>query len=219
MKYRGLIFDLDGTLIDSSRDIVDSWNDALLLCGFPSISPDHFKEPLRKGKKAVLNMVLPKTAPQSAADAVLTAYKACYRQNWNRHTKAFLTVNEILAELFNRGIKCAVLSNKAQDMTGLCCKTFLFTEGLSIVCGASEKYRPKPSPAQALEIRRIFDLPSAEIAMIGDTEIDLQTAASAGFGALLATWSGVHKPSLDALYPFTVLNAPKNILDHVNNFD
>lgn len=218
MKYHGIIFDLDGTLIDSLRDIVDSWNQALLICGFPSIHNDKLTEAIKRGKESVLDVIVPKTEPPSAADAVLTAYKDCYRQNWNRHTQVYSGVNELLAEIYRRGIKCAVLSNKAQDMTELCCNTFLLTEGISIVCGASEKYLPKPSPAQALEIGRKFALPYAKIALIGDTEIDLKTASNAGFDSLLATWGAGLNASLNMPYPVTTLNSPRNVLDYINNF-
>lgn len=219
MKYHGLIFDLDGTLIDSFRDIVDSWNEALVMCGFTSIHPDNFIEPMKRGKNAVIEMILPKYASKIAAEGLLETYKACYRQNWNRHTKAFPGVNELLAEIYNRGIKSAVLSNKSQDMTELCCETFLFTQGFATIRGASAKYLPKPFPAQALEIGRELSLPSSAIAMVGDTQIDLQTASNAGYSALLATWGGDYKSSSWILHSCNVLDTPLRILDHIKNID
>jgi len=217
MKYQGLIFDLDGTLIDSMRDIIDSWNQAFGICGLPIIHPDKLTEAIKHGKDAVLDTVVPRAAPKNDRDAIITVYKECYRQNWNRYTRVFPGVNELLAKIHKRGIKCAVLSNKSQDMTDLCCNTFLAAEVFSVICGVSEDSLPKPSPVQALKIGREFGFPSSQIAMIGDTGIDIQTAFNAGFGAILCTWGGHCYHFTDTISPDIIFNKPQSILDYINH--
>ena len=217
MKYHGLIFDLDGTLIDSFRDIVDSWNEALKISGFPIIHSDCFIEPMQRGKNAILDMILPQDASKDEAQKLLETYKKCYSKNWNRNTKAFPGINELLAEIQNRGIKCAVLSNKSQLMTEVCCKEFLFAESFSCIIGATDNHLPKPFAEKALEIGRKLDLPSTQIALIGDTGIDVETALNAGFGALVATWGHLCKFSCDIAYDFTMLDNPNMVLNHTAN--
>jgi phosphoglycolate phosphatase-like HAD superfamily hydrolase len=95
----------------------------------------------------------------------------------------------------------------------------LFTEGFSIIRGASESYPPKPFPDQAVEIGRKLDLPSTQIALVGDTEIDMQTALNSCFGALTANWGGANKFSSIVAHPSTILDTPNMVLEHIVNLN
>lgn len=215
MEFKCIIFDLDGTLIDSFRDIVDAWNEALFKSGFPTLSSDDYQNAVRHGKTAVLKLVVPKDESEHSADLLLRKYKASYRKRWDAHTKAFPLINPMLAELGKRGVKCAVLSNKSQKMADLCCRRFLMSNVFSMVCGANEEFLPKPAPDQALSICRQLGIPPNQAAIIGDSQIDLETALNAGTAFFSAKWGWpLHKSQVRDSFS-TDLFSPIDVLNHV----
>ena len=211
--HKGVIFDLDGTLIDSFQDIVDSWNEALGKHGLPALPAVAYTTAVRQGKQAVLRLVIPKENIGTAlVEAVLNTYLITYRQRWDRRTAVFPEVEDMLYELKNRGVRFAVLSNKSQEMTVRCCRRFLSAAEFSIICGSMDETKNKPAPDQALAICRHFSLPPSRVALIGDSSVDLETAHNAGISPFLALWGGVNFDESVPPYPFGKLGTPVDVL-------
>jgi phosphoglycolate phosphatase len=191
VKYRAVIFDLDGTLLDSIDDLADCMNAALAACGLPT-HPDVAAHKYFVGdgvRNYVLRVLPERLRGDDKAIAQLTRiYRANYSQGWKNKTKPYDGIIDLLDELKRRGVRSAVLSNKPDDTTRATTAEFLGAERFDVVQGALSDLPLKPDPGMALEIARKMKLPPAGFAYVGDTATDMATAGNAGMFAVGALW-------------------------------
>ena len=189
---RGLhavVFDLDGTLLDTLADIGESMNEVLEMRGYPSHPLESYREFIGDGVGLLAEQALPRAARDAAtiADCV-TAMRAVYGERWDRRTRPYDGVPEMLAALARAGLRLAVLSNKPHDMTQLVTARMLPDVSFEAVVGARPGVPRKPDPTAALAIASDLGVSPASIAYVGDTSTDMRTAVAAGMFAIGATW-------------------------------
>lgn len=211
--YKAILFDLDGTLLDSLADIADACNGALAHHHFPTHPVESYKYFVGDGVSALLERSLPKNQNDLATIAkVSTTYLAEYQQRWSHKTRPYSGIPELLGALSQRNLKLAVLSNKPDDFTRLCVSTLLSNWKFDIVMGATPALPHKPHPAGALQLARTLNLAPTEFAYLGDTSTDMQTATRAYMLPIGVLWGFRSESELLSAGAKHLLKSPQDLL-------
>jgi phosphoglycolate phosphatase len=187
--YQAVIFDLDGTLLDTLEDIGDAVNRVLSAGGFPGHPIDAYRFFVGDGVAMLITRALPED--QRDAETIrscLDAYRADYDRHWKVKTRLYDGVGVMLNELAARGLKLAILSNKPHEFTQECVREFLSTWSFDAVIGQRDGVPLKPDPAGALAIAHTLGIPPAACLYLGDTAVDIKTAIAAGMMPVGVLW-------------------------------
>lgn len=188
-QIRAIIFDLDGTLLDTLEDIANSMNTVLVKHGFPTHSVDDYRYLVGDGAAVLVSRVLPEEKRNDETiKNLLKEFRKEYSYNCNVTTKPYDGVHEMLDALTAHGIKLTILSNKPDDFTKLCVTEFLPNWNFDIVFGLREGIPRKPDPTGALQIAGHLNIPPAHILIVGDTSVDMKTAVAAGMFSVGVLW-------------------------------
>jgi len=189
MPFKAVIFDLDGTLLDTLEDIASATNRVLKEKSFPTHKLDAYRYFVGDGSKMLITRALPEDKRDE--DTVFTCFKIFikdYGQNWKINTKPYEGITEMLDALKDRGVKMSVLSNKPHEFTKRCVTEFLSNWSFDVVLGQCDKFPQKPDPAGAIKIARQIDMLPSDFLYLGDTAIDMKTAIAAGMFPVGALW-------------------------------
>lgn len=207
MKFKAVIFDLDGTLVDSLHDIADSINMVLKNNNFPTHSVEKHQSFIGSGVRSLVQKSLPLThRNEKQIDTCFNSMIEIYRNNCTSKTKPYDGIIELLDNLISRDIKLSVLSNKADELTKKITHT-LFPNYFDPIIGLTSEALKKPNPTVVLEISKNLGIKPEETIYVGDTGIDMQTANSANMFAVGVTWGFRPKEEL-------ILNGAKHILNN-----
>lgn len=216
MKYRAVMFDLDGTLLNSIDDLADAMNHALTAHGLAT-RPDveQHKLMVGEGVDVYVRRALPQDRRGDAdlVAAVTADYRRAYAARWKNRTRPYDGVVELLDELSRRSIRCAVLSNKPDDTTRSTVEAFLGLERFAVVRGALDGVPLKPDPRAALAIAEDMGLAGDCFAYVGDTATDMRTAGAAGMFAVGALWGFRGADELKAGGAEAIIARPADLLD------
>lgn len=214
MKYKAVIFDLDGTLLDTLEDLADAMNRVLRGKGFPTHSTEAYRYFVGNGAAKLVSRTLPPDNRNDELEATcLEAFRDEYTRGWNVKTRPYEGVQELLDALTTRRIEMAVLSNKPQRFTELCVQEYLPGWKFALVFGQSDRFPLKPDPASALEIARRMDVPPREFLYLGDTATDMKTAVAAGMFPVGALWGFRSEEELREAGAVGVIGRPAQLLD------
>ena len=213
MNYKAIIFDLDGTLVDSLEDISDAMNIVLSEEDFPTHSYDTYQYFIGSGLRNLVSKALPdSTTSETDIEESFEKMIAVYSDNCTVKTKPYKGILNLVNELSAREIKLAVLSNKADALTKEIVSTifpnqFEFAEGVK-----SEEFK-KPHPFEALEIAKKWQLQPEEILFVGDSDIDMLTANNAKMQAVGVTWGYRTESELRESGARYIVNSPRELID------
>jgi phosphoglycolate phosphatase len=189
MKYRAVVFDFDGTLLDTLRDLAESVNSVLVRAGFPEHSLEEYRRFVGDGVEELTRRVLPEGHRDDATiTGTMADVRVEYRQRWPNHTRPYEGIPELLDALTARGIKMAIVTNKPDDSTRNMAASLLPRWKFDVIVGATSDLPRKPDPKGALEAARRLGLPPAAILYVGDSDIDMKTANAAGMYAVGVLW-------------------------------
>ena len=189
MTYKAVIFDLDGTLLDTLDDLADAGNRVLAAEGLPVHPVPEYRYFVGDGMQALVRRILPRhlRSPEQIERLIL-AFREDYGRNWQVKTRAYQGIGEMLTAVQDRGLSLNVLSNKPHDFTRLCVSEFFRHWEFDHVLGLRPGSHRKPDPAGALEIAGRLGIPAADFLYLGDTATDMKTAAAAGMYPVGALW-------------------------------
>lgn len=195
MKYKLVIFDLDGTVLDTLGDLFNSVNFALKSCNLPERSLDEVRTFVGNGIRRLIDLSVPENTALSITDSVFDAFKAHYKEHSCDNTKPYNGITELLRELKEKGILTAVVSNKADfAVKSLADKYF---DGLfSYISGEKEGIPRKPAPDMVQNAINYFGIESYEAVYVGDSEVDIMTAENSGLDSIIVTWGFRDKETL-----------------------
>lgn len=208
-----VIFDLDGTLLDTLDDLADSANEALEAQGFPVHPVDCYRTFVGDGMTTLMERILPETSrtPEHVA-RLLPRYQTAYDVRWKLKSRPYPGITDLLKALAARGIPIAVLSNKPQAYTEIVMAHFLPDYPFQIIFGQRDTVPRKPDPAGAWEIADKLNLPPAQIFFVGDTSTDMDTATAAGMIAVGVLWGFRQEAELRAHGARHIITAPEELL-------
>jgi phosphoglycolate phosphatase len=189
MKFKAILFDLDGTLLDSINDLANSMNSVLKRFGFPIHHAEKYKYFVGDGVERLVRRSLPeRIIDESTILNVMTEYRKEYSNRWAETTKPYPGIPELLEGLSKIGISMNVLSNKPDETTKAVIKKFFPDYKFDIVAGALANIPEKPDPAGAIKIAENLGLDPSVILYLGDTNTDMKTAKGAGMFPVGALW-------------------------------
>ena len=197
MVIKGVIFDLDGTLIDTTHEIQHIFNQLLESYSLPKRSFDFFKDNIGNGIEDLLQKSLPSHYSEDISP-MLEEVKEIYAENLNKKSRPFDGIKEILDLLNENGIQIGIITNKMHHLAVRCVDTF-FPHHSIIIIGAGHLHPRKPSPDSALVLAGEFKTKPPEMLFIGDLSVDIKTAKNAGMVPIGVEWgNGTLKELLDA---------------------
>jgi phosphoglycolate phosphatase len=186
-----LIFDLDGTLVDSLSGIAGSLNRSLTMHGLPQHSDAAVRSFIGNGLENLVRRAAPAGADTPLIESLIRSFKADYELTWAEGTKAYPGIHGLLDELVKSGFPLAVLSNKTHAFTVEMTRAIFPEIHFTIVLGQRDGIPHKPHPAGALQIAGTVGAAPESCVVIGDSTMDLETAANAGMKAIAVSW-GYH---------------------------
>jgi phosphoglycolate phosphatase len=189
MQYKAVIFDLDGTLLDTLDDLADAGNRVLAAAGLPVYPVERYRFFVGDGLQVLIERIVPpERRDREQVAALVEAFREDYGRNWAVRTRLYEGVAPLLTALQAEGLTMNVLSNKPDDFTRLCVREFLHDWDFREVLGLRPGTARKPDPAGALHIAEKLGLSPSAILYLGDTATDMQTAVAAGMYAVGALW-------------------------------
>jgi len=189
MTYKAIIFDLDGTLLNTLDDLGNAVNRVLSDRGFPPHAIEKYRSFIGDGVQKLIIRSLPEqNRSEDTVHACIESFLEDYYTNRNRDTRLYEGVPELLDALKERGLKTAVLSNKPHDSTTLCVAELLQRWRFDAALGHRDGTPLKPDPGGALEISQCLDIPPEEFLFLGDSGVDMETARAAGMFPVGALW-------------------------------
>lgn len=213
MHFKAIVFDLDGTLLDTLEDLGNAANRVLTRKGFPTHDVDTYRYLVGDGAVMLINRALPEDKRNEDTIRVcVQAFREEYGQNWNVKTKPYDGVAEMLDALMAYGMKMAVLSNKPDDFTKRCVSEFLPNWAFEMVLGQSDSIPLKPDPAGAKKIAQCLNIPPSDFIYLGDTAIDMKTAVAAGMFPVGALWGFRTGKELRENGAQALINRPQELL-------
>ena len=187
MKYELVIFDLDGTLLDTLDDLTHAVNHALRLQGFPLRSREAVRLLIGNGIASTVRRAIPAEADGDAFAKALSDFRSYYFTHVNVYTRPYDGIVGLLDEMGDAGIKAAVNSNKADAATQSLCQAHM-PGRFAFVLGEQPDIPKKPAPDGALTIMRALGASPARTLYVGDGETDIQTALNAGVDCAWVAW-------------------------------
>jgi phosphoglycolate phosphatase len=211
-----VLFDLDGTLVDSLGDIAAALDAVLVELGHPTHTREAYRRFVGEGARELVRRALPAALdPREASrqlDDALARYKARYRAHLVDETRPYEGIVELIAALRARGALLAVVTNKPHD-AALEVVERLFEPGtFEVVLGQKDGVPHKPDPSGPLSILRALAVAPAHALFVGDSETDVRTAKNAGVRAVAVTWGLRDRHDLEASGPDHLVDHPREIL-------
>ena len=216
---KAVLFDLDGTLVNSLDDLADSCNYALEKSGFAVHETEKYKYFVGDGMQKLVERVLPVESRDAETKArVFDIFINRYRNHFADKTVAYNGIEEVIKSLKANGFKLAIVSNKAQEMAVTVTEK-LFGSLFDIICGKREGYPPKPNPRLTLEVIGDLKYKPSECVLIGDSGMDAQAAVNAGCIGIGVLWGFRTREELVANGASFIVNSPAEILSIIEDIN
>lgn len=212
--YKGVIFDLDGTVLDTIEDIKDALNEALGKMGyFHSYSNEETMLMVGSGFKVLIERAVPENTSDEDVEKVLHYFIEAYDKCYAKKTKAFSDIREVLGTMMDKGIKLAINSNKQDDFTkALIAKCFNDINWTAVI-GYRNNHKKKPDPEAVFEIAKLMNLPLNELLYVGDSDVDIMTGHNAGIDTILVSWGYRPLEIAKKTKPKYIANNPEEMLE------
>ena len=186
---QAVIFDLDGTLLNTIDDLADSCNHVLTERGLPTHATKDYLYFVGNGIRTLAQRILPETSRDAAQiDDCMNRIACHYEQNWHTKTTIYPEITALLASLQEQGITLNVLSNKNERTVQNMVHHYFGDVPFRYIFGAVNSFKKKPDPARALHLAGKLGLDPDKIMFIGDSKVDMQTAENAGMVGVGVTW-------------------------------
>lgn len=212
MKYEAVIFDLDGTLIDTLEDLKDSINFALKQHGMPERSLEEVRSFVGNGVKKLVFRSVPENTSDELRESCLKAFKAHYITNSMNKTRPYNGICELIKKLKEKGVKLAVVTNKTQDAADGIMNEF-FKDDFEIIIGQIDGVAQKPQPDGVWYAIEKLGASKQNSVYIGDSEVDCLTAKNSGIPIIGVTWGFRGRKVLEENNADYIVDSPEEILN------
>jgi phosphoglycolate phosphatase len=213
-KKKGIIFDLDGTLTDTLKDVAVCMNDILSRHGLPQFPEGAYKQFIGGGLNALIEAVVPKELQSEKYNNLLAdEFFEKYSANATVYTKLYPEIPEMLGRLDELSVPKGILSNKLHSIVLEICKKLLSPWSFQSIWGVKNGYPKKPDPTSALEIARELDVDRKNILFLGDSGSDMETAVRAGMIPVGVLWGFRDEEELVQSGAKRIISRPLELLD------
>lgn len=212
---KAVIFDLDGTLIDSLPDIVDCVNDMLKKFNHPAQPYENIMQYIGNGARNLVKRSLPSGLTEQEIDERLNYYNDIYTNSGSPKTCVFAGVKEMLKELKKRGYKIGILTNKPQMTTDEVYKDHFNDVEIDVVVGQRAGMKIKPDPTMLLQILSDLGVEKQNAYFVGDGEPDAQIAINAGVNGISELWGYRTKEQLQKAGATVFVKSPQELLQYL----
>ena len=211
MKYKAIIFDLDGTLTDTLEDLFLSVNHALRSCSLPERSLDEVRKFVGNGVRKLIERSVPEGTKSTVLEKCFEAFRAHYVIHCQDHTCLYPGIATLLMTLHARGYRMAVVSNKLQTGVDELARTF-FKGVIDVAIGEQQGIPRKPEPDMVEAALRQLCVSKEEAIYVGDSDVDLQTASNAGLPCISVLWGFRSRDFLVAHGATILAEKPQDVL-------
>ncbi len=212
-KYDTVIFDLDGTLMDTLEDLADAVNEILSRNGYPVRTIREVRRIVGNGLRQTLTLCLPEGTKQEVVDRLLPEFASYYQEHCQIKTKPYDGIEDTLRELSARGFKLAIVSNKRDEAVKTLNREY-FAEYVRVAIGENESagIRKKPAPDTVYQALRELGSSREQAVYVGDSEVDRMTAENAGLPCVSVDWGFRDREELEKLKPAWLISRPEELL-------
>ena len=211
MGYSTILFDMDGTVLDTLQDLWASTNAVLRELGHPERSLDDIRSYVGNGARNQIRCALPEGSGDDAIDDALSRYRAHYAAHCRDHTKPYPGVVEALRRLKDAGKKLAVVSNKPDAAVRLL-NAEHFGALMDVAIGETPTLRRKPAPDTVDAALAALGAEKTGAVYVGDSEVDVATAQNAGLPLIAVSWGFRSRAALQAAGATTIVDTPEELL-------
>ncbi|HIS51378.1 MAG TPA: HAD-IA family hydrolase [Candidatus Onthomonas avicola] len=211
MAYNTVIFDMDGTVLNTLDDLAAAVNAALAHAGLPPVTLEKVRASVGNGVLVLMDQMLPWPREDARYQEVAAWYRRYYAAHNLIETKPYPGILDLLEQLRRRGVTMAVVSNKPDEAVGPLSRHF-FGDYMAVSMGEHAGLRRKPYPDMVQEVLRRLGKTPAECLYVGDSEVDRATAENAGLDCASVTWGFRDRAQLAALGPKFLLDRPEELL-------
>ncbi len=216
---KAVIFDLDGTILDTLEDLADSMNLTLSKFGFPERELEHHRNAIGNGIRKFAQRCIPEEAVNDALlDDFVRVAADDYKNNCTIKTKPFDGICELLDFLTEKGLSINVLSNKRNDFVNNLTLHYFPSYKFDCIYGELPDVPKKPDPSSALKIAGDICVNPEDIIFIGDSIYDVITGKNAGMKTIAVTWGNHNKDLLNSENPDFIADTTDEIIDYIKRF-
>ena len=214
MKYRLVLFDLDGTLLDTLDDLSEAVDHALQVRGLPGHPRQEYMTMVGHGVRNLVKQALPedKQADEALIDAALADFKTYYTAHIDVHTHPYPGMEELVTNLHKAGVFLAVTSNKFQEGADYLIHKFFPGIPFTAILGNRPGFPLKPDPQIVGEVLRRTGIKPEDAVLVGDSPTDMKTAANGGIASIAVTWG--YRP-MKGLPGLTVVDTPEELMERL----
>lgn len=215
-KYTTIIFDLDGTLLNTLEDLTDSVNFALHSYEFPIRTIEEVRQFVGNGVRRLMELAVPDGTANPKFEEVFDLFKTYYNNNCQNKTKPYDGIFDLLTALKKKGYKIAIVSNKIHSAV-VELNNIYFSEYIQIAIGERKGIAKKPTPDTVNEALRLLNSIKEEAIYIGDSDVDIATAKNAHMPCVSVTWGFRDRNFLEKHGAKFFINHPMDLLDILDN--
>ena len=213
MNIQAVIFDLDGTLLDTLTDIADSANRVLSAHGFETHSRDAYRWFVGDGSAVLMRRALPENQrSREMVQACLQDFIADYNSNWHQATRPYDGITDLLGHLQAGGIGLSVVTNKPHRFTGSMMAHYFGEYAFAAILGQQDGIPKKPDPHLALAAAEKMGVAPSACIFLGDSGVDMKTGRNAGMQPVGAGWGFRPADELQQAGALAVVNHPLELL-------
>lgn len=210
-KYDTVIFDLDGTLLNTLEDLTDSVNFALTLYGFPCRKIDEIRHFVGNGVARLIELSIPDGLNNPNYEKCLADFRRHYSKNMQNKTDAYKGIMELLGQLSKENYKIAIVSNKFDAaVKGL--NQLYFKKYIKVAIGESENVSKKPAPDTVFKALDELGSDISQAVYVGDSEVDVMTAKNSGLKCVGVTWGFRNRQLLEEKGADYIIDKPQELL-------
>lgn len=217
MKIKAVIFDFDGTLVDTCADIAVCINSMLFHYGYKQRTKDEVRAALCFGPIRLVYNLLPEKAAndEKTLNECVSYYRGEYSICDNKLSIPYEGILDLLALLKQKGIRVAVNTNKNQNHTEKIISGVFDEDLIETVVGFSDEHPAKPDPFGALKISKGFNIEPESIIYVGDSDVDIQTAKNAGMISVGVSWGYRSREILESQSPDFIADDANALTDYI----